>query len=71
MVRIARYLGINRSLDSSIEEPKRYELPISGASESVRWFDRLAGRRAPASERHAGASRFRDPLIRSGGRILF
>ncbi len=71
MVRIARYLGICRSLDSSIEEPKRYELPAGDVRGASRWLDRLGWRRDAVERAGAGVGRFRDSVIRSGGRILF
>ncbi len=70
MVRIARYLGISRSLDSSVEEPKRYELPAGEMS--VRWWARLGVGRREADERSgAGGARVREPVILRGVRILF
>ncbi|MCX7819379.1 MAG: hypothetical protein N2652_09275 [Kiritimatiellae bacterium] len=71
-MRIARYLGINRSLDSSIEEPKRYELPAGGVRAWEGWWGRWGLRREPTGRPAARAVRFHDPLVRSGGvRILF
>ncbi len=71
MVKIARYLGICRSLDSSIEEPKRYELPVGDVRGTWRWLDRLGWRRASAERGGGGMARVRDSWIRGGGHILF
>lgn len=71
MVRIARFLGICRSLDSSIEEPKRYELPAGDLPDATRWLNRLGWRRESGERAGAGVGRFRDSVVRGGGRILF
>ncbi len=71
MVRIARYLEINRTLDGMRDEGPRYMLPPRGASR--RWIGFLHRTRVTQEAiDEAKSLRFADPVIRrGGGRILF
>lgn len=69
MVRMARYLEFNRSLNSSADPAPRYTLPEAGARP---WREFLHRRRVSQESIDSAKTRFSVPLIcRGGGRILF